>query len=141
MALIMKQITTFLKLLLVLTLSSYSISNAIASDEKPIQHIKLEDIKSADKAQEVFIADSIALKSKTNLTPEALNEIHVITYSLEKSIAYYAQSSKGEMQDLAKNIAVIVENIHINSENNRIEETQKYLTQYFEIANQFKTFL
>ena len=52
-------------------------------DEKPIQHLKLEDIAMASKALEVMKSTTEQLRIKTNLDALELHEIHMITYSLE----------------------------------------------------------
>jgi hypothetical protein len=59
----------------------------------------------------------------------------VNTYTLEKSIEYFGLNLDGEKQAISKKLAGIVENIHINSENNRKEQTKKYLNEYFELAD------
>ena len=56
------------------------------------------------------------------------------TYSLEKAVAYFVENSEAEEQDLAKQIAVIVEEIHLASENNRSEDTRSYIDQLEKLA-------
>ena len=114
--------------------------HVLASDEskeKPVQHLKVEDVTSMEEAENIFIEKTADIKSKKKLDHQELHQIHFITYYLEKSVAYYAENLKGEKQKLAKEIAVVVEDIHINSENNRPEETKKHLNKYFELAEKF----
>ena len=116
-------------------------AQSFGGDEKPVQHIKLDDVTTADQAKEIFLSDTAKLKAKIDLNAKALHEIHYITYSLEKSIAYYANNTRGEMKALAEKMAVTVEEVHLNSENNRTEKTQEHLTTYFDQAKQFETFI
>ena len=106
-------------------------------DEKPIQHLKLEDIATESSAVEVMQSTTEQLRAKTNLDALELHEIHMITYSLEKAVAFFAENLSGPRQETAQKIAVIVEEIHLSSENNRKEDTKAALDQYF---NLFKSF-
>jgi len=118
--------------------------NVLASgeyEEKAVQHMKLADVTSAAEAKKVFLETTADIKSKKKLDATELHEIHYITYSLEKSVAYYAENLKGDKQKLAKEMAEVVEYIHINSENNRPTITKKYLNQYFELASKFSATL
>lgn len=107
-----------------------------AGKEQPVKHMDVAEITSAAEAKKVFDDTTQALKSKQTLDAKELNDIHVITYSLEQSIAYYAKQLSGDQQALAKKIAVVVEEIHIASENNRKDSTQQHLTTYFSLAEQ-----
>lgn len=110
---------------------------AMSGDEEAVQHMKLPDVTSAQEAKKVFFDTTAQIKSKKTLDVAELQEIHFITYSLEKSIAYYAENLSGKQQKLAKKMAVVVEDIHINSENNRQEATKKHLKKYFKLAERF----
>jgi hypothetical protein len=112
-----------------------------ASEDKPVQHLKLESISDAATAKSVFLQETAALKAKNKLDAQALQDIHIITYSLEKSVAFYTQSSNLSTQAEAKVLADVVEALHLNSENNRTVATQKNLTQYFSLADKFKPHL
>ncbi len=103
-------------------------------NEKPIQHLKLEDIYSLEEATAVFAKEVDFIVGKEELTPGVLHEIHMSTYSLEKAVAYFVENSETEEQDLAKQIAVIVEEIHLASENNRSEDTRSYIDQLEKLA-------
>jgi hypothetical protein len=105
-----------------------------AGESKPVSHIKLENITSSEAARSVFQKDTAELKAKSPLNNEALPNVHFITYSLEKSIAYYAEKGGDDVQVLAKEIADVVEAIHLHSENGRLEETQNNLQNYFILA-------
>ena len=71
------------------------------------------------------------LRAKTNLNALELHEIHMITYSLEKAVAFFAENLSGARQETAQEMAVVVEEVHLSSENNRKEETKAALDQYF----------
>ena len=107
------------------------------SKEEPVQHLKIADVTSMEDAKKIFIETTSEIKSKKKLDQLELQQIHIITYSLEKSLAYFVQNLEGERQDLAKEIAVVVEDIHISSENSRQKETETYLNKYFNLAEKF----
>lgn len=107
------------------------------SGEKPVQHLKVADLTSMEEAKSVFLDKTIEIATKQTLDSAELQQIHVITYTLEKSVAYFAEQLSGAPQVLAQEIAVVVENIHIHSENNRKADTQEQLRQYFEQAQNF----
>ncbi len=109
----------------------------VLATEKPVKHLDLPEITNAQHAEQVFIETTAQLKSKETLNSEELQEIHVITYSLEKAIEYYVKNSANERKDAAVKLAETVESIHINSENDRQVETKKYLVEYFELAESF----
>ena len=108
-----------------------------SSEDKPVQHIKVADVTSAEEARKIFMETTTEIKKRKKLDPSELQQIHIITYSLEKSVAYFVENLKGERQTLAQEIAVVVEDIHLASENNRKEETEKVLTRYFNLADRF----
>ena len=107
------------------------------STEEPVQHLEIADITSMEDAKKIFIKKTSEIKSKKKLDQLELQQIHIITYTLEKSVAYFVENLKGERQQLAKEIAVVVEDIHISSENNRQKETERYLNKYFNLAEKF----
>ena len=107
------------------------------SKEEPVQHLKIADVTSMKDAKKVFIEKTSEIRSKKKLDQLELQQIHIITYSLEKSVAYFVENLKGERQELAKEIAVVVEDIHISSENSRQKETETYLNKYFNLAEKF----
>ena len=115
--------------------SELTVSNE--QDEKPIQHLKLEDIASESSAVEVMQATTEQLLAKTNLDALELHEIHMITYSLEKAVAFFAENLSGARQVTAQEMAVVVEEIHLSSENNRKDATKVALDQYFALFNSF----
>ena len=98
-------------------------------DDKPIQHLKLENILSLEKATTVFSKEVAFITGKEELTAGALHEIHMSTYSLEKAVAYFVENSQGEEKSLAEEIAFVVEEIHLASENNRTEDTRSFIDQ------------
>lgn len=106
------------------------------SMEGPVQHYVIADVTSMEEAKEIFISNTSEIKSKKKLNSMELEEIHIITYSLEKSIAYFVKNLCGERQSLAKEIAISVEDIHINAENNRSEKTNEHLNKYYTLAEQ-----
>ncbi|MGV2872771.1 DUF6746 family protein [Colwellia sp. E150_009] len=105
--------------------------------EKPVQHLKVADLSSMEAAKNVFINSTAKIKSKNKLNVLELEQIHIITYSLEKSVAYFVKNLRGERQSLAKEIAITVENIHINAENNRPKITKEHIDKYFNLADKF----
>lgn len=126
--------------LVILILSFAFALQVMASDEskeEPVQHLKIAEVTSAQDAKNIFIDKTSEIKSKKKLDPLELQQIHIITYSLEKSVAYFVENLTGERQELAKEIAVIVEDIHISSENNRQEKTKALLNKYFDMAEKF----
>jgi len=107
------------------------------SEEKPIQHLNLPDITSRERAITVMDSTTTLLKTKTKLDAKELNEIHIITYSLEKAVAYFATNTAGEQKQTAERIAEVVEEVHLNSENNRAEKTKLALDEYYELEEGF----
>jgi flagellar biosynthesis component FlhA len=107
------------------------------SEEKPVQHLKVADVGSMEDARRIFIEKTSEIKSKKKLDPVELEQIHIITYSLEKSVAYFAENLEGHRQELAKEIAVVVEDIHLDSENKRQEKIRNHLNRYFDLAERF----
>ena len=108
-------------------------------DEKPIQHLKLEDIATESSAVEVMQSTTEQLRAKTNLDALELHEIHMITYSLEKAVAFFAENLSGARQVIAQEMAVVVEEVHLSSENNRKDATKAALEQYFALFESFTT--
>ena len=109
-------------------------------NEKPIQHLKLEDIYSLEEASAVFAKEVDFIIGKEELTAGALHEIHMSTYSLEKAVAYFVENSEAEEQNLAEQISVVVEEIHLASENNRSEDTRSYIDQLDKLAKNSGSF-
>jgi len=107
------------------------------SKEKAVQHLIIADVISMEEAKKVFIRNTSEIKSKKKLNPLELEEIHIITYTLEKSVSYFVENLKGERQYLAKRIAIAVEAIHVNAENNHLEETKEHINIYFNLADKF----
>ena len=105
--------------------------------EKPIQHLKLENIATESSAVEVMQSTTEQLLAKNNLDALELHEIHMITYSLEKAVAFFAENLSGARQVTAQEMAVVVEEVHLSSENNRKEETKVALDQYFALFESF----
>jgi hypothetical protein len=65
------------------------------------------------------------LRTKTTLDALELHEIHIITYSLEKAVAFFAENLSGARQETAKEMALVVEEVHLNSENNRKQASKQ----------------
>jgi len=105
--------------------------------EKPVQHKKVADITSMQDAKEVFLETTADIQSKKTLNATSAHEIHMITYSLEKSIAYFAETLTGNKKEIVDNMAVVVEEVHLASENNRFAELKKYLTTYNKLVDKF----
>ncbi|NIB37981.1 hypothetical protein HBA55_00210 [Pseudomaricurvus alkylphenolicus] len=113
------------------------VKNSGEVKEKAVQHLIVKDVESMDQARKILIEKTAEIQSKKNLDAQTLHQIHMITYTLEKGVAYYAENLTGEWQALAKEIAVVVEDIHINSENNRPQKTGDHLNKYFALADRF----
>ena len=118
-------------------LFSLSALAAGESKEKPTQHLKVADVISMEQAKEIFIDKTAEIRNKRTLDMEEASQIHIITYTLEKSVAFFVANLKGEKQELAEEIAVVVENIHVASERNRLEKLQKHLKEYFDLVDKF----
>lgn len=125
---------TVLLFVFIFALSALAVED---SKEEPVKHYVIADVTSMEAAKDIFIRNTFEIKSKKKLNPVELEQIHVITYSLEKSVSYFVRNLKDERQSLAKEIAVVVEDIHINSENFRPKETKEHLNKYFNLAEQF----
>ena len=129
-----------MKALIALLFAITLVTPAYASDQpdaEPIHHFKLADLTSAADAKRIFIEKTAEMKSKTNLDAAALHEIHIITYTLEKSVEFFTQNLTGNQQAQAKALAIVVEDIHLSSENNQTDKTQQHLNQYFQLADKF----
>lgn len=129
-----------MKRLAVLILSaafSLTVMASGESHEEPVQHLKIADVATLEDAKRIFIATTAEIRSKEKLDPAELQQIHIITYSLEKSVAYFVENTEGERHELAEEIAEVVEEIHIASENGRQEETKEHLKEYFDMADRF----
>ena len=112
----------------------------MASDntkEKPTQHLNVAEVTTMEDAKEIFLGKTHEIMIKKNIGLQEASEIHIITYTLEKSVAYFAENLKGEKQVLAKEMAVVVENIHLTSESNRLEELKTHLKEYFDLVDKF----
>ena len=129
----MKQIA----LIVFTMLFSLPVLSADESKEKPTQHLQIADVNSMAEAKEIFIDKTVEIRNKKTLNLEAASQIHIITYTLEKSVAYFAGHLTGEKQEIAKQIAVVVEDIHIASESNRLDDLQKHLDEYFDLVDKF----
>ena len=47
---------------------------------------------------------------------------------------YYVENLTGKHQSVAEAMAVEVEHIHLNSENNRPDATEKHMNKYFRLV-------
>lgn len=131
----MKKNNSSLALLLIFAATLFSVT--VAASEKSVQHLQLPDVTSIEEAKQVFFDTTAELQAKNKLDADELHEIHIITYSLEKAVAYFAENSADEQQAAAKKMAELVELIHIGSENNRAAETGAHLKEYFKLADAF----
>ena len=107
------------------------------SKEKPTQHLKIADVTTMKDAKTIFLGKTHEIMEKKSIGLKEASEIHVITYTLEKSVAYFAENLKGEKQSLAKEMAVVVEKIHLTSESNQLEKLQEHLKEYFSLVDKF----
>lgn len=109
----------------------------VSHEQKPVQHLHLPDITTQSEAWDVLQATSQQLRNRQKLDASELNEIHMITYSLEKAIAYFATQSEPTLAKQAQAIASVVEDLHLHSENNRKEASQAALNRYFKLYEPF----
>ena len=133
----LKAITLLLTTATLLADALPSEANAGENAKKPTQHLVLPDITSEESAVKVFKETTALLKEKTKLDATELGEIHIITYSLEKAIAYFSENSEGVKKENADKMAVLIEEVHLNSETNKADKTKTALTSYFELADPF----
>ena len=112
-------------------------SGSVVGSKEAIKHVNLPDITSYQEAKEVFNQTTTELRQKDKYDETELREIHLITYSLEKAIAYFLENMEHDQQASAKKLAELVELIHIGSENNRATETKVHLKAYFQIADTY----
>lgn len=105
--------------------------------EKPTQHLNVADVTTMKEAKEIFLGKTYEIMVKKDISLKEATEIHIITYTLEKSVAYFADNLKGEKQSLAKEMAVVVENIHLTSESNRLDELHTHLKEYLNLVDKF----
>lgn len=118
-------------------LLSFSVLAGNEPKEKPTQHLQIADVTSMEEAKEIFLDKTVEIRNKETLDLEAASQIHIITYTLEKSVAYFAENLEGKKQEQAKEIAVVVEDIHIASEGNKLADLQKHLDKYFDQVDKF----
>ncbi|MGB5252021.1 MAG: DUF6746 family protein [Sedimenticolaceae bacterium] len=126
-----------LALLVFTMLFSLSALAVDESREKPTQHLQVADVQSMEEAKAIFIDKTAEIRAKQPLNLENASQIHIITYTLEKSVAYFAENLQGEKQEIAKKMAVVVEDIHITSESNRLENLKEHLNKYFGLVDEF----
>lgn len=112
-------------------------SGSVVGSKEAIKHVNLPDITSYQEAKEVFNQTTTELRQKEKYDETELREIHLITYSLEKAIAYFLENMEDDQQASAKKLAELVELIHIGSENNRATETKVHLKAYFQIVDTY----
>ena len=132
----MKTLSSVIFSALLAAFTTLYLTTAVASDET-VQHLIVDDITSYQEAKQVFADTTADIKTKTKLDAADLHDIHMITYSLEKAIAYFVENMEGEQKAAAENMAAVVELVHLGSENNRKVETQVYLEDYFKRAEAF----
>lgn len=109
----------------------------VSHEQKPVQHLQLPDITTQSKAWDVLHTTRTQLGNYKQMDASELNEIHMITYSLEKAIAYFATESEPTLAKQAQAMAIVVEDLHLHSENNRKEASQAALNRYFKLYEPF----
>lgn len=127
----------FVSALISALLIAFSTGYSTVMAEQPVQHRIVADITNYDEAKQVFANTTAEIKTKTKLDAAELHDIHMITYSLEKAIAYFVDNMQGDQQAQAEKMAEVVELVHLASENNRTAEIQVYLEDYFKRAEAF----
>jgi len=61
----------------------------------------------------------------------------MIIYSLKKAVAFFAENLSEARQVTAQEMTVVVEEVHLSSENNRKDETNAALDQHFALFESF----
>lgn len=89
-------------------------------------------------ATKAVVIDGTAEIAKRS-APDAVQagEIHINTYTLEKGVAYFADNLTGERQALAREIAAVVEDIHVASERGRLDELAAHIDKYQGLIDRF----
>ena len=132
----MTTIKFVLRAIFAITLTSFFSAPAFAT-KGAVQHINLPDITSYEESKAVFNQTTAELREKNKLDEAELHVIHMITYSLEKAVAYFCENSTDDQQAVAEEMAKLVELVHVSAENYRAAETEMYLKEYFELANAY----
>ncbi len=132
----MTKLKSVIFLALMAAFSSLYLTVGIAG-EQPVQHLIVDDITSYQEAKQVFANTTADIKTKTKFDAADLHDIHMITYSLEKAIAYFVDNMEGKKKAAAGKMAAVLELVHLSSENNRNIEIQVYLENYFKRAEAF----
>lgn len=132
----MTTVKSFLLAIFAIILTSF-FSAPVFAKKDAVQHMHLPDLTSYEEAKKVFNQMTAELRGKNKLDKTELHEIHVITYSLEKAVAYFSENTKDDQQAFAKEMAELVELVHVSAENHRAAETKMYLRDYFEMANAY----
>lgn len=109
----------------------------LAKEEKAIKHIEVPKITSEDEALQVFFEETAKIEGIEKFDEADLHQLHLITYSLEQSVFFFVENLTGVQQESAKEIAVVVEEIHLNSERGRRSETKAYVVKYLKLAGGF----
>lgn len=106
-------------------------------DGKPMKHLIVPDVTTLADAQKIFLERTAEITGKTKLDNAEMHEIHMSTYHLEKAVAYFAENSEGARKEAAEKIAVVVEEVHLASENFKAEETKEHLAELGKLAEPF----
>ena len=112
------------------------LSPSLALGDDAVRHLDLEEVTSLEVAEDIFVTDTDRLKAITELNPTTLHDIHFITYSLETAVAFFVNNSNGDELAFYEEMAEVVEEIHIASENGRKEEAREHLNRYFEMVEE-----
>lgn len=103
--------------------------------EEPVRHLNVEEVTSAEVANDIFKRDTERLRQFSQFDAAELNDIHMITYSLETAVAFFVSNSSGDRLAHFRQMAHVVEKIHVVSENGRGAETKRQLAKYFEMTD------
>ncbi|WP_394129363.1 DUF6746 family protein [Shewanella maritima] len=130
-------ITALLVIGLPVALMSTQIHASNMAEEKPTQHLKVAEVTSMEQAKKVFLMKTAEMMSKQQIDQKAAADIHIITYTLEQSVAYFTENLTGEKQALATQMAEVVERIHLTSETSRTDQLKTHLGEYYQLVDQF----
>jgi len=109
----------------------------VEKEEKVVRHIEVSTITSEDEARRVFLEETAKIEGIEKFDEADLHQLHLITYSLEQSVFFFVENLTGVQQESAKEISVVVEDIHLNSERGRRSETEAHVVEYLKLAGGF----
>ncbi|MBV2128022.1 DUF6746 family protein [Arsukibacterium indicum] len=113
---------------LILTILLTTLSFASVADEQRPDHFKGQQAASLTEAVELFRTSNQKLKQllQGDLSPEAMVEIHQLTYTLENAL----EKIHSETTELKE----VLEEVHLGSENMDFAKVKKQAARYLDTA-------